>query len=74
MITGIVRYWDLGRGNAKGKFEVETENENQFNKALLDEFSKHLMSSEISFTDGKIFVGGFRHVGNFEFVAVGVKK
>jgi len=28
------------------------------------------MSSDISFADGKVFVGFGRHVGSFEFIAV----
>lgn len=71
MIKGIVRYWNLGRNHAKGNFEVLVEDPNQedkFNTTLLNEFSKHLLSNDIAFEDGKIFAG-FRHVGNFEFVA-----
>lgn len=69
MITGIVRYWNLGRSNAKGDFEVNVKDEDSFNDTMLKEFSKHLMSSDISFDEGKIYAG-FRNVGNFEFIAV----
>ncbi len=72
MIKGIVRYWDLGRSNASGKFKVEVDEPNQedkFNNALFKEFSKHLLSDDVSFDNGKIHAG-FHTVGQFEFVAV----
>ena len=72
MIKGIVRYWNLGRGKAKGNFEVkvdEPDQEDKFNSILLREFSKHLISTNISFNDGEIYAG-FHNVGQFEFVAI----
>lgn len=69
MIRGIVKFWDLGRSKAKGTFKVVARDTEDFNFQLEKEFSKHLLSSEISFTNGTIFVGGFRAVGKFEFIA-----
>ena len=68
MSKAKVRYWDLGRSKAKGEFIAEGEAE-EINDKMLEEFSKHLMSSDVSFDDGKIFAG-FRNVGNYTMVAV----
>lgn len=70
MIRGIVKFWDLGRGKANGTFKVECDTPEEFNDKLYREFSKHLMSSGISFDGdtGSIFAG-FHKVGNFTFVA-----
>jgi len=62
-----IKYWNLGRSNAKGEFIAESETEEGINKQMYKEFSKHLMSREISFDEGKIFAG-FRNVGNYLFV------
>lgn len=67
-IIGICKYWDLGRGKAKGTFKINAKDSEDFNNQLYDEFSKHLLSSDISFNDGKIFAG-FHTVGEFAFVA-----
>ncbi len=68
MITSIVRYWDLGRDKAKDAFKVCAKDTDDFNSQLLREFSKHLISSDISFANGCIFAG-FHKVGNFELIA-----
>ena len=68
-IKGIVKYWDLGGNKAKGLIKITAKNEEDFNQQMEKEFSKHLMSCDISFTDGNIIVGGFRTVGKFEFIA-----
>jgi len=69
MIQGIVKFWDLGREDAKGEFKIEAQTTDEFNEKMLKEFSEHLFSSNISFDDGKIYAG-FRNVGNFQFIAV----
>jgi hypothetical protein len=69
MIEGKVRYWDLGRGKASGIFDIKATDEEDFNFQLEKEFRKHLMSNDISFANGEVVVGGFRKVGNFEFIA-----
>ena len=68
-IKGVVKYWDLGRGKASGLLKIDAKNEEDFNNKLENEFKKYLMSRDISFDNGKVFVGGFRHVGNFQFIA-----
>ena len=73
MITGIVRFWHLGRDEAKGTFEVEAKDEEEFNEKLYSEFSKYLISRNISFEDGKIYAG-FHNVGDFEFIAQTIKE
>jgi len=70
MIKGVMKYWDLGRSKASGTLKIECKDEDEFNNKLYNEFSKYLLSSGISFDEGKIFAG-FRHVGNFEFIAIG---
>lgn len=68
-IVGVVKFWDLGRSRAKGNFKVIAKDEDDFNNQLYKEFSKYLISSEISFEDGKIYAG-FRQVGYFVFLAI----
>jgi hypothetical protein len=65
MIVGEVSFWDLGRNKANGKFGVISIDEDEFNLKMFKEFSKHLRSDDISFSDGKIFAG-FRKVGEFK--------
>ena len=65
-----VRYWDLGRNKAKGEFVAEGTPE-EINNKMREEFSNHLMSSDISFDNGKINAG-FHSVGNYTMVAIGV--
>lgn len=50
MIVGVVRYWDLGRGKAKGKFAVRAKDDKEFNDILEKEFGRHLVSSNIGFS------------------------
>ncbi len=66
-----VKYWNLGRSKAKGEFEFKG-NENNVNTEMLKQFSKHLMSTEISFNDGKIFAG-LRNVGNYAAIITPIK-
>lgn len=68
MSKAKIKYWDLGRSKAKGEFIAEGT-EKQINDKMYQEFSKHLMSSEISFDEGKIFAG-FRNVGSYVFVGL----
>ncbi len=67
-IKGIVHYENLGRGKAKGTIQINCETEDEFNQAMYSEFSKHLMSDEISWDKGKIYAG-MRSVGEFNFIA-----
>lgn len=69
MIEGEVTYKNLGRHNAKGKIKIKCETAEEFNSIMEKEFKKHLMSSNISFSDGIIFAG-FHTVGEYEFIAV----
>lgn len=68
MIRGVVKYWNLGRSQASGTLVVNVKNEDEFNALLYNAFSKHLLSREISFDNGKIYAGG-RLVGEFLFTA-----
>ena len=68
-IKGVVKYWDLGRERAFGLIKIDAKDEEDFNNQLEKEFKKHLMSHDISFANGMVVVGGFRKVGNFEFIA-----
>ncbi len=61
----------LGRSKAKGEFEFKG-NEDDVNSEMLKQFSKYLMSSEISFDDGKI-CAGLRTVGNYTAVITPIK-
>ena len=58
-----VKFWDLGRSKAQGEFEV-MGSDAEINDEMYRQFSKHLLSSDISFDDGKIFAG-CRCVGNY---------
>jgi hypothetical protein len=73
IIVGVVRFKDLGRQKASGAFPVKARDEDEFNNILLGEFSKYLISSDISFSNGKIYAG-FYKVGTFEFIAKEVSK
>ena len=68
MAKAKVRYWELGRSNAKGEFLAEGTAE-EINEKMLAEFGKHLMSKDISFDNGKISAG-FHSVGNYSMVAI----
>jgi hypothetical protein len=68
MITGIVKYWDLGRSKEQGIIKIVAKDEKEFNEKMDKEFRKHLISQDISFKNGMVFAG-LRHVGNFEFIA-----
>lgn len=54
----LLKYWDLGRENAKGERIVHS------NVEIVKEFSKHLRSSDISFNEPNIYAG-FYSVGKF---------
>ena len=54
----LLKYWDLGRNKAEGERIVHS------NAEILNEFRKHLMSSDVSFNEPNIFAG-FRTVGQF---------
>lgn len=66
-IKGVISYSELGRSKAKGTFKVDAEGAfaaDNVNARMLREFSRHLMSSDISFTDGTIYAG-MRPVGKY---------
>ncbi len=62
----LIKFWDLGRSNAKGEFRAEGTPD-EINNTMYNEFSKHLASNDISFDKGKIFAG-MRKVGNYLFI------
>lgn len=66
MIKGIIEFWDLGRGKQRGTFEVQGPTYEHISRKALKEFKKHLVSQNISFTDGIIYAG-IRPVGNYSF-------
>jgi hypothetical protein len=68
---GFVKYWDLGRSRANGAFFLTAKDEDEFNRIMLMGFSKHLVSEDIGFTNGKIYAGN-HVVGNFSFIAIEV--
>jgi len=72
-IIGKVKFWNLGRSKAKGVFNVVAKDEQDFNDKLEREFSKYLLSSDISFERGKIYAG-FHKVGNFAFLSKKLKE
>ena len=69
MIMGVLNIKNLGRSKYNGMIEIIAKDQDDFNDKLEAEFSKHLASSDVSFTDGKIYVGGVRMVGEFDFIA-----
>lgn len=69
LFIGTLKYWDLGRGKAKGELVIEADTPEEFNEKMYKEFSKHLMSSNIGFDNGKIFAG-FHKVGEYSLVGV----
>ncbi len=66
-IIGVVSFWNLGRSKAIGQFIVNATSIEDFNKQLYSEFSKHLLSRDIAFSEGKIYAG-FHKVGDFAFI------
>ena len=54
MIRGVVKYWDLGRGKAKGQVTIEASTTEEFNIKMLKAFKNHLLSQNISFDNGDI--------------------
>ncbi len=70
MSEAKIKFWDLGRSNAKGEFRAEGTPD-EINNKMYNEFSKHLMSNDISFDNGKIFAG-CRCVGKYFLVGVSI--
>lgn len=66
MSKAKIKFWDLGRSKAKGEFSIEGT-QDQINNGMYKEFSKYLMSADISFDNGKIYAG-MRTVGNYAFI------
>jgi len=64
MITGTLKFWNLGRSKAKGEIKISAQTIEEFNDKILAEFSKYLMSSDISFDNGKVYAG-FHKVGDY---------
>lgn len=64
-----LKYWNLGRNKAKGEITLKGKTANTINNLILEEFSKHLISSDISINFdseiGKVYAG-VHEVGNFE--------
>jgi hypothetical protein len=70
VIRGVVKYWDLGRGKAKGTFTVVAKDDEEFNDILEREFKKHLVSENVGFdADRGNIYAGIHTVGHFSFIA-----
>ncbi len=63
-----LKYWDLGRSNVKGNVVLKGDTAEEINLKIRDEFGKYLLSSDVSFDNGKIYAG-FRCVG--EYIVIG---
>jgi hypothetical protein len=63
-----LKYWDLGRGKAKGQVDIFGRDEADVNNQIFKEFSKHLVSNDIWFENG-IINAGLHSVGKYEFIA-----
>ncbi len=73
MIHKKVKFWDLGRSKASGMFEVySSAGEEWFEDFCIQKFKEHLLSSEVSMVEGRIYAG-FRAVGRYKFIDVGEK-
>lgn len=64
-MNGTVKYWDVGRNNAKGQFDFKNLDEFSLETMITKEVSRYLLSSEIDAHNGIIRVGGFRNVGKY---------
>lgn len=64
-MNGTVKYWGVGRNNAKGEFTFKNIEQGKVEELIVKKVSKYLLSSEIDASDGIIWVGGFRNVGNY---------
>ena len=73
MINGVVEIKNLGRECFSGTIHITAKNTEHFNAIMLNEFKKHLMSSDIAFDNGKIFAGS-RTVGEYIIVAKEVES
>ena len=73
MIKGVIEIKNLGRESFSDTINITAKNTEHFNAIMINEFKKHLMSSDIAFDNGKIFAGS-RTVGEYTIVAKEVKS